>query len=217
MPVTPKDKPIQTLRKDTVDALVMNYGHGQLSLEAFEQRLDEALAATDHDTLIELTADLDLNIDSAYIERKKRELGFDEHGVPRETDRIVNLFSGNERSGAWVVPEELRVYTVCGGTDIDLSDAKLTATRTRVTILCLFGGIDLFVPEGVNMVVKTFAVFGGVTNKAPTCEDPTAPVIVVEGLVLFGGVDVKIKRTFRERLMQFADSLRSVFGQPTQR
>jgi len=216
MPITPQDKPIQTLREETIDALIMNYGHGHLSLEAFERRLDAAFAATNHDALLELTADLDLDVDSGYIEEKKRELGLDRRGEPRETDYVVNIFSGGERSGAWIVPEQLRVLTIFGGTDIDFSDAKLTAARTHVSILCLFGGIDLFVPEGVRMVVKTFAIFGGVSNKAPTCEEPSAPTIVVEGLVLFGGVDVKIKRTLKERLLQFANSLRSMFGQSAQ-
>ena len=213
MPVTPQDKPTQTLREETIDALIMNYGHGQLSLEAFERRLDEAFAATDNDTLIALTADLDLSVDAGYIEQKKRELGLDRHGSPRETDYVVDIFSGGERAGAWLVPEQLRVFTIFGGTDIDFSDAKFTMARTHVSILCVFGGIDLYVPEGVNMVVKTFSIFGGVSNKAPTSEDPSAPTVVVEGLVLFGGVDVRIKRTFKERLLQFADSLRSVFGQ----
>jgi hypothetical protein len=43
MPVTPNDRPIETLREETIDQLIMNYGHGKLSREAFERRLDEAL------------------------------------------------------------------------------------------------------------------------------------------------------------------------------
>ena len=46
MPVTPKDKPIQTLREETIDTLIMNYGHGHLSLDAFERRLDQAFGTT---------------------------------------------------------------------------------------------------------------------------------------------------------------------------
>jgi len=48
MPVTPHDRPIDALREQTVDQLIMNYGHGKLSREAFERRLDEALDSKSH-------------------------------------------------------------------------------------------------------------------------------------------------------------------------
>jgi len=45
MSVAPQDRPIDALREETVDQLIMNYGHGKLSRAAFERRLDEALDA----------------------------------------------------------------------------------------------------------------------------------------------------------------------------
>ena len=45
------DGAVDTLREEITDQLVMNYSHGELSLEAFERRLDEAMATTDHDVM----------------------------------------------------------------------------------------------------------------------------------------------------------------------
>ena len=45
MPVPPQDRPLTAVREETIDRLIVNYGHGKLSLEAFERRLDEALDA----------------------------------------------------------------------------------------------------------------------------------------------------------------------------
>ena len=75
MPVTPQDRPIDAFREETVDQLIMNYGHGELSLEAFERRLDEALDTKSHDRLLELTKDLDLSADRQYTAQKQAELG----------------------------------------------------------------------------------------------------------------------------------------------
>ena len=46
----------------------------------------------------------------------------------------------------------------------------------------------------------------------PGAEERGAPHLVVEGLVLFGAVDAKIKRTMKERLFEFANSLREMFS-----
>ena len=217
MPVTPQDRPLESLRTDAVDQLIMNYGHGHLSLEAFQRRLDEAFEATDHEALIALTANLDLEVDAAYVERKKAE--FESAGHPRDPDEdddevewIIDVFSGSDRGGAWEVPRELRIVDVFGGTDIDLSDARFTGPVTRIRLFCLFGGVNIYVPEGVSTTVKAFSIFGGFTNKAPSVARTNGPRLVIEGLIIFGGGDVKVRRSFRERALEFADSLRAMFS-----
>lgn len=217
MPVTPADKPLDTLRDETVDQLIMNYGHGKLSLDAFQRRLDDAFDAREQQQLIELTRDLELSVDSGYVEKKREELEFryaDDDEVD-DVEYIIDIFGGSDRGGLWTAPEELRIFTLFGGSDVDFSEARFSSRTTRVRMFCMFGGVDIFVPEGVNTSVRVFSIFGGVSNKAPNSTDRNAPRLVIEGLVIFGGGDVKLKRTFRERLLEFADGLRSFFGGPT--
>jgi hypothetical protein len=213
MPVTAQDKPIDAVRSETVDRLIMNYGHGRLSLAAFERRLDQTFEATDHKSLEALTADLDLEIDEGYIERKKAELNVQyPYRATRNFEHVLNIFSAGGRSGAWAVPEEIRVFTIFGATDLDFSEASFLERETRVKVFCLFGAVDLFVREGVGTSVKTICLFGAVDNNVPATEDRNAPRLVVEGLVLFGAIDAKIKRTLKERLFEFANSLRQMMG-----
>jgi hypothetical protein len=213
MPVARQDRPLETLRSEAVDRLIMNYGHGHLSLEAFERRLDQALEAADHAALQALTADLDLDVDAGYIERKKAELNLE---YPRRTatstEHIVNVFSGGGRGGAWIVPEEIRVFTLFGATDLDFSDARFVAGITRLKVLCLFGAVDIFVRDDISTAINTICVFGAIDNDVPATSDPTAPRLEVDGLVLFGAIDAKIKKTLKERLFEFADALRQMFG-----
>ena len=215
MPVTPQDRPIDALREETVDQLIMNYGHGKLSREAFERRLDEALDSKSHDRLVELTEDLDLKADRQYTAQKKAELGIRvDTTASRDMENnevIVNVFGGNTRRGVWDVPRAIRIISVFGGAELDFSDARFTAETTYITVFCLFGGVSLRVREGMRTISKAICIFGGVDNRGGTTLDPNAPLLVVEGCALFGGVDVRVKKTPRQRLHEFADQFRTLF------
>lgn len=215
MPVTPQDRPLDALREETVDQLIMNYGHGKLSRAAFERRLDEALDTKSHDRLLELTKDLDLRTDREYTAQKKAELGIkvDTAAGSRvdEADTIINVFSGNNRRGAWDVPNVIRIVNVFGGSELDFTDARFTAETTYITVFCLFGGVNIRVRDGMRAISKAFCIFGGVDNRGGTTTDPNAPLLVIEGFALFGGVDIRVKKTPRQRLHEFADQLRTLF------
>jgi hypothetical protein len=224
MPVTPQDRPIDQLREETVDQLIMNYGHGKLSREAFERRLDEALDTKSHDRLLELTRDLDLKADRQYAAQKKAELGIRVDPTPQagdanpdDSELIINVFSGTKRRGAWHVPRSIRTFNVFGGTDLDFNDATFTADTTYVMVFCLFGAVNLRVREGMRTVSKAVAIFGGVDNRASSNPDPKAPLLVVEGFALFGGVDIRVKKTPKQRFQDFAEQLRTMFDAPPPR
>ena len=53
----------------------------------------------------------------------------------------------------------------------------------------VFGGINIFAPENVNIQVKSTSIFGGVSNK--TKNKDGQPTIYVKAFCLFGGVDIK--------------------------
>lgn len=215
MPVTPNDRPLDALREETVDQLIMNYGHGKLSREAFERRLDEALDTKSHERLQELTEDLDLRTDRQYTAQKKAELGIRVDPSARagvdEADTIVNVFAGHNRRGAWDVPRALRLVNVFGGCELDFTDARFTADTTYITVFCLFGGVNLRVREGMRTISKAVCIFGGVDNRGGTTLDPNAPLIVIEGFALFGGVDIRVKKTPKQRWQEFADQFRTMF------
>jgi hypothetical protein len=218
MPVTPQDRPLDALREKTVDQLIMNYGHGHLSREAFERRLDEALDTKSHDRLLELTRDLELKADREYTQQKKAELGIrvDTSGSARadHDEHIISVFAGNTRKGVWDVPRSIRIVSIFGGAELDFTDARFTTETTYITVFCLFGGVDLRVRDGMRTISKAVGIFGGVDNRGGTTLDPNAPLLVVEGVALFGGIDIRVKKTPRERLHEFADQLRTMFDAP---
>ncbi len=78
----------------------------------------------------------------------------------------------------------------------------LDPTISYISIGCYFGGIEIIVPPGVNVVSKAISIFGGIENKNPGILDPNAPTVVVSGLVIFGGATIKVKPVKKKTSMR---------------
>ena len=213
MAVVLEDRPIESVREEVIDTLIYNYSHGVISSEAFERRLDQAMASQNHQEIFNLVADLEKTIDSEFNSQKERQFNVNYAASDNnETDIIVNIFGGSGRSGLWTVPREIKIITIFGGADIDFTDAIFTTPNVTIKILCLFGGDDIYVPENINVVSKAFCIFGGIDNKAPSIASRQAPTLTIEGLVMFGGLDIKIKRTIKEKFVAFANQMKTIFN-----
>ncbi|SFD50441.1 DUF1707 domain-containing protein [Pseudoalteromonas denitrificans] len=213
MAVVIEDRPTDAVREEVIDQLIMNYSHGKLSQEAFERRLDEAMASQNNKEILGLAADLDLKIDKVFEESKKRDFSVNysaEKG--KDIDYFVSIFGGCDRSGRWVVAKEIRSISIFGGSNIDFSEAEFTHSDVTIKTFCLFGGDNIYVPENVNVVSKVFCILGGVDNSAPSISDRHAPTLTLEGIAIFGGVDIKLKRTIKEKFVSFANNLKNMFS-----
>ena len=209
MPVNLKDRPTDAVREEVIDQLILNYSHGRLSEAAFERRLDQAMDSQENEEIAALAEDLELITDPKYADLKKSDFGVKYTSNPAaDGDYLVSIFGGSSRSGRWSVAKEISSLSIFGGADIDFTDAEFFHKDVSIKVLCIFGGDDIYIPPNVNVVSKVFCIFGGVNNKAPSIADRNAPTITLEGLVIFGGVDIKIKTTIKEKFVTFADNLK---------
>ena len=83
-----------------------------------------------------------------------------------------------------------RLDAFCGGIRMDLREAMITEDE-EIDIHTFCGGIELFVPTHVYVVVKSRSFIGGVGNHATHTADPKAPTLHIVASNFFGGVDVK--------------------------
>lgn len=88
--------------------------------------------------------------------------------------------------------EEFRgavVNAIFGGMVLDLRNAVITRD---VTINCsaIFGGIDIYVPNNVQVKVIGTSIFGGVNNKVLSPVNTDA-ILYINATCMFGGVDIK--------------------------
>lgn len=97
-------------------------------------------------------------------------------------------FAGN------VITETESPFTGCeadavfGGLDLDLRDVVIEDGAV-IEASAIFGGIDIKVPQGVNVKVKRTELFGGA--KSNVRNQNGGPVLYVNALCMFGGVDIK--------------------------
>lgn len=79
---------------------------------------------------------------------------------------------------------------VFGGLTLDLRDARIVG-NVEISAQAIFGGIDIYVPTGVNVKVNNVPVFGGVSNKTVNSYNPEGPTIYMNSTCMFGGIDIK--------------------------
>lgn len=213
MPVKLEDRPIETVKEEVIDVLIHNYSHGIISNEAFERRLDIVIKSTSHEEMVKQVEDLD-NAPNEQLKRyKEAAFGPHYHAEPvEETDTIINIFGGSDRSGFWTVSKTINIISIFGGADIDFTDARFNSPDITINILGIFSGDNIYVPENVNVISKIFCIFGGVSNKAPSVASRQAPTITIKGLALFTGIDIKVKKTIKEKFVAFANQMKTMFS-----
>jgi predicted membrane protein len=106
----------------------------------------------------------------------------------------VNVFSGGERQ---IVSENFRggkVSAVFGGMELDLTKARLAPGRNELEIACVFGGVEIIVPDNWFITVEVTPVLGGfsdVRKLIPGRSVDTTSQLVIKGAVVFGGGEIK--------------------------
>lgn len=119
--------------------------------------------------------------------------GMNESGITTEdTFTASTIFGGLKRKIVSKAFKSGRFTTLFGGTEIDLRDA-IVADNAEIVIDSLFGGVEIIVPEGMNVVSDGAALFGAWENNTDVYEKPVS-TLKVTGSVLFGGVEIKVKK-----------------------
>jgi hypothetical protein len=119
-----------------------------------------------------------------------------------ERDRTVELLRERSRG-----PADLRGagrpnwHREHGDVVLDLRDARVTAPEVTIDAGTVFGDIDLLVPEGVVVEVRSRTFVGDVRQEAGDAGSPGAPRIILEGGSVFGDVKVRARR-LREKLAE---------------
>ena len=122
------------------------------------------------------------------IEKKIRDLQ-DE----KTMDSQVAVFSGSDRAYKDETFNGSTLLAVFGGVELDLRDAKFTKD-TVIKAMCLFGGIDIVVPEEVQVKVKSGFIFGGISDDRKGDTNKGKYIIYVDAAGGFGGITITDKK-----------------------
>jgi hypothetical protein len=185
-------------RDQVANLLSTAFAEGRLSRDEHDERMDQLLRAKTFDDLVNLTRDLVVATPDPTTTRPPAAV-VNTSAPHDQVDRMVAVFSGTERKGRWRVRRQIQALAVFGGFDLDMREAIFEAPVVEVSGFWCFGGLEIKVPEGVEVRNEVMGVFGGSDVKDVGDPQPGAPVLVVKGLALFGGVSVRGPKTSGRR------------------
>jgi Domain of unknown function (DUF1707) len=188
-------------RDQVATVLSTAYAEGRLTLEEHDERIDQLMAAKTFDDLIPITRDLVIVGTPTPVPAPQATSRFtiDTTGQQSEPDRMIAIFGGVTRTGRWRVRKNIQALTLFGGTDLDLRDAIFEAPVVEISGFWCFGGLDIKVPEGIEVRDQTAGIFGGTDVRDIGDPAPGAPTLVIKGVSLFGGVSVRGPKPSKRR------------------
>lgn len=82
---------------------------------------------------------------------------------------------------------------ILGGITVDLRGARPAPEGATINATAVFGGIDILVPRGWRITLRSMPVFGGLDDKTDHSVEvpPDAPVLHIDAVSIFGGVSLK--------------------------
>ncbi|MBN2657043.1 MAG: DUF1707 domain-containing protein [Spirochaetales bacterium] len=182
--------PMEELREKTVKRLEYSYAHGEMSLDELEKRMELAINTFLAEDLEQLVSDL-----------KEEEIPSPEEAIPEDDseETIMGVLSGITRKGKWKPARHSKIMVFMGGVELDFTDAELRPGITEFEYFCALGGIELRVPEGVNVDVSGLPLLAGIENKLSGDSHPGNPLIRLRGTVFMGGIEVKPSKRKKKR------------------
>lgn len=123
-------------------------------------------------------------------------LSFSPFGGESSPDKIdvVTIFGGcnkffqsdNFKGGS--------ILAAFGGSEINLYGCKLQEGITYLDVTAIFGGTTIQAPSEWNIRIEVSPVFGGAEDKrmkSPNIVYDQSRILVVKGVAIFGGIDIK--------------------------
>lgn len=120
-------------------------------------------------------------------------------GVPPELARSEDFLQGTAIFGGFkrrVTTQTFKggeLTAIFGGYEVDFRQAVMEGGQARIDVFVLFGGGEIRVPEGWEVVHRATAIAGALNDATHHGPSPAEgrPRLVVTGLILFGGTEVK--------------------------
>jgi hypothetical protein len=148
---------------------------GRLTLEEFAERVSTAYESRTTAELESVSGDLPAPTESRRA----------------PTRVVLSLFGSVEREGRVRIRDRVLCLMAFGNIDLDLRQATLEGDVIEVVAVGLFGAIDVYVPEGVEVELHGVALFGHrEANGNDPPPRPGTPLVRVHAYALFAGIDV---------------------------
>jgi predicted membrane protein len=103
----------------------------------------------------------------------------------------VAIFGGGDRNINSKAFRGGKLVSIFGGSKVDLTKVELAPGSVEIEIVSIFGGSTLLVPADWNVKLEVFNIFGGYGDKRVRGQVDFNKTIVVKGVAIFGGGEIK--------------------------
>lgn len=83
------------------------------------------------------------------------------------------------------------VTAIMGGADIDLTQATPVEGGAVIDVFLWWAGVEIRVPQDWKVINEATALMGGIEEKSKAAPVDSPHVLVLRGLILMGGVEIK--------------------------
>ncbi len=180
-------------------------GDGRLTLDEFSERVDAAYQATSVRDLPPVLGDLPHPFGSDFAGLFSGEIshspvlmaplvpdGARDRNATRWT---ISIMGGSQRKGRWRLREKTNAIAFMGGCHLDMRNAEVEGSSVIINAFAMMGGIDIIVPEGIEVELGGIAIMGG--KDASRMKDvptiPGSPIVRVRAFAFWGSVTVRSK------------------------
>lgn len=191
-------------RDAVVAQLRMHCTEGRITLDEFSDRVGEVYNARTPTDLDRVLRDLPVPwsapspaVKSVTLPRKRDPRGVDRRPGRRPVRWMVALFGDSRKSGRFRLDDESSVVAIFGDCVLDISEATIDRPEVVISAVSVFGDVVVVVPEGIEVDLQGFALFGDRSQQSNGPVLPGSPVVVVRALAVFGDVRVRPPRTGR--------------------
>ena len=106
------------------------------------------------------------------------------------TEIYAATFSDNKAKLSGDEFKNARLDATFGSVSLALTECNITDDGV-ITASAIFGNVNIIVPKGVNVKVKSNGIFGGTNNRIKNSNEEGAKTIYIDSFALFGGVEIK--------------------------
>lgn len=196
-------------------------GEGRLETDELEERLEATYAAKVYADLVPIVADIPGEAPvspgmpvvpygvagTPVAPTGPTPVSFHKNSVGSPVPAIyypssIAVLGGVERKGVWEIGATHSVFTMMGGAEIDLREARFAQREVTITANALMGGVEITVNAWTHVIVDGVGIMGGFTQERDKVEpqlDQNSPIVRVKGVALMGGVNVVRKPMPGER------------------
>jgi len=103
----------------------------------------------------------------------------------------TTIFGGGDRVMASTDFRGGSLTAIFGGSNIDLTTAKMQTSPAMIDVFFMFGGSKIRVPQEWVVEFQVTNLFGGLADKRTISQNPAQEKkLIIKGLIIFGGSEI---------------------------